>query len=96
MLIIKNGYKNDYNNNFVKKKFNIKDENIMKHLESIHFFGPYYSYCPPCGNRNIDFYKNLDNKKLNQIIQQIKKMRGSKILGNATERTKINKNIVQL
>ena len=92
----KNGYKNEYNNIFVKKKFNIKDENIMKHLESIHFFGPYYSYCPPCGNRNIDFYKNLDNKKLNQIIQQIKKMRGSKILGNGTERTKINKNIVQL
>lgn len=86
----KNEYKKNYNDNFVRKKLNIKDENIMKHLESIHFFGPYYSYCPPCGNRNLDFYKNLDNKKLFQIIQQIKKMRGQKILGNTRENN--NKN----
>ena len=68
----------------------------MKHLESINFFGPYYSYCPPCGNRNIDFYKNLDKKKLIQIVQQIKKMRGSGSLGNMTERIQINNNNLQL
>ena len=91
----KNGYKSYYNKSFAKKKFNIKDENIMKHLESINFFGPYYSYCPPCGNRNIDFYKNLDNKKLIQIVQQIKKMRGSGPFGNLTERIQINNNMAK-
>ena len=87
---MRNVYKKD-NDLFIKKKFNIKNEIIMKHLESINFFGPYFSYCPPCGNRNVDFYKNLDKKRLIQIVQLIKKMRGHKALGNMTERLKVNK-----
>lgn len=77
-----------YDNIFVKKKYKIKNETIKKQLESINFFGPYYSYCPPCGNRNVDFYKNLDNNKLIQIVQQIKKMKGKGIYGNLSERTR--------
>ena len=91
---MKNGYKKE-NDFFVRKKFNIKDRNVMKHLESVNFFGPYYTYCPPCGNRNVDFYKNLDKKKLIQIVQQIKKFRGKAILGNLSDRANINKNKAQ-
>ena len=69
------------NSEFVKKKFDIKNELVMKQLESINFFGPYYSYCPPCGNRNIDFYKNLDSQTLVSLVQQIKILRG-KVKGN--------------
>ena len=69
------------NSEFVKKKFDIKNELVMKQLESINFFGPYYSYCPPCSNRNIDFYKNLDYQTLVSLVQQIKILRG-KVKGN--------------
>ena len=69
------------NSEFVKKKFDIKNELVMKQLESINFFGPYYSYCPPCSNRNIDFYKNLDSQTLVSLVQQIKILRG-KVKGN--------------
>ena len=94
---MKVGFKNN-NDEFVKKKFTIKDENIMKHLESINFFGPYYSYCPPCGNRNIDFYQNMDKKKLIQIVQQIKKIKGQSSFESLSERNNINinKNMAQL
>ena len=86
--------KND--NLFIKKKYKIKDENVMKQLENINFFGPYYSYCPQCGNRNVDFYKNLDNNKLIQIVQQIKKIRGLGIYENLNDRSKKKKNITNL
>ena len=92
---MKNEYKKD-NNIFIKKKYNIQNENILNQLESINFFGPYYSYCPPCGNRNIDFYKNLDKKKLVEIVQQIKKMRGKNNIGNITERANMNVDRIQL
>jgi hypothetical protein len=69
------------NSEFVKKKFDIKNELVMKQLESINFFGPYYSYCPSCSNRNIDFYKNLDSQTLVSLVQQIKILRG-KVKGN--------------
>ena len=92
---MKNEYKKD-NNIYIKKKYNILNENILNQLESINFFGPYYSYCPPCGNRNIDFYKNLDKKKLVEIVQQIKKMRGKNNIGNITERANMNVDTIQL
>ena len=92
---MKNEYKKD-NNIYIKKKYNILNENILNQLESINFFGPYYSYCPPCGNRNIDFYKNLDKKKLVEIVQQIKKMRGKNNIGNITERANMNVDRIQL
>ena len=80
-----NGYKKD-GHLMIKNKYNIENEDVMNQLESINFFGPYYSYCPPCGNRNIDFYKNLDKKKLIQIVQQIKKKREKEFSYNLTER----------
>lgn len=92
---MKNTYKKD--DDFFLKKINnnFKDEAIINQLESINFFGPYYSYCPPCGNRNIDFYKNLDKNKLIQIVQQIKKIRTKGILWNITERAK-DKNVAKI
>ena len=87
--IMRSGYKKN-KDIFFKKKLNIKNETIMKNLESINFFGPYYSYCPPCGNRNVDFYKNLDKEKLIQIIQLIKKIK-YKTSENLSDRLNINK-----
>ena len=72
------------------KKVEINNPILKKYLESIHNFGPYYSFCPPHKNRNLEFYKNLDIKKANEIIQYIKKAKGYTIV---SENPKINNNI---
>ena len=70
------------NNDFYVKKININNPAVMKYLEGINFFGPYFSYCPPCENRNLEFYKNLEPNQCIQIIQQIKKNKGKNIIVN--------------
>ena len=81
-----------FDNSFIKKQFENKNNNIMKQLESINYYGPYYSYCPPCYNRNVDYYNNLDDNKLIQIIQQIKKRREESILNLSEKSKKMTKN----
>ena len=60
----------------------------MKYLEGINFFGPYFSYCPPCGNKNLEFYKNLEQNQCFQIIQQIKKNKGRNIIFSEDKKNK--------
>ena len=57
------------------KKVEITNPIINKNLESINFYGPYFSHCPPCYNRNLDYYKNLEVNQCLDIIHHIKKMR---------------------
>ena len=52
----------------------------MKQLESINFFGPYYSYCSKCGEKNTNFYKNIDSETLIEIIKQIQNNKDEQIL----------------
>jgi uncharacterized protein Veg len=59
---------------------NINNPVVIKYLEGINFYGPYFSYCPPCGNKNLEFYKNLELKQCLQIIHQIKKNKGKNIV----------------
>ena len=81
-------FQNKNNNNiylnsdydFFNKKININNPAVLKYLEGINYFGPYFSYCPPCGNRNLEFYKNLEPNQCLQIIQQIKKNKGKNIV----------------
>jgi hypothetical protein len=53
---------------------------IQKNLENINFYGPFYSYCPPCLNRNLDFYNNLEENQCLKLIQYIRKIRKKNIL----------------
>ena len=73
------------------KKVNINNPILLKYLEGISFFGPYFSYCPPCGNRNLEFYKNLEINQCLQIIQQIKKNKGKNFIINKKKKD-TNKN----
>jgi len=68
------------NNELFDKKVNINNPVVIKYLEGINFYGPYFSYCPPCGNKNLEFYKNLELKQCLQIIHQIKKNKGKNIV----------------
>lgn len=63
----------DYNN--FKKKVEINNPIINKNLESINYYGPYFSHCPPCYNRNLNYYKNLEINQCLEIIHHIKKNR---------------------
>ena len=62
------------------KKINIDNPVIKKYLEGINFYGPYFSFCPPCGNRNLEFFKNLEPNQCLSIIQQIKKQKGKQLI----------------
>ena len=68
------------------KKIEINDPVIKKHLDNINFFGPYYSYCPPCRNRNLEFYNKLEQGQCLKIIQYIKKIIGRKNFLNIKEK----------
>ena len=57
------------------KKVEINSPIINKNLESINYYGPYFSHCPPCYNRNLEYYKNLEINQCLDIIHHIKKMR---------------------
>ena len=81
-------YLNSYNELF-DKKVSINNPLILKYLEGINFYGPYFSYCPPCGNKNLEFYKNLEQKQCLQIIQQIKKNKGKNIVLSDEKNKKI-------
>ena len=65
-------------NEIFNRKIEITNPLVKKHLESINYFGPYYSYCPPCRNRNMEFYKNLEPNQCIEIIKCIKKERKRK------------------
>ena len=84
------------NNDFYFKKININNPTVMKYLEGINYFGPYFSYCPPCGNRNLEFYKNLETNQCLQIIQQIKKNKGKNIIVNKKKEGDSNNKIEQI
>ena len=58
------------------KKIEINNPIIKKYLESINFFGPYFSYCPPCRNRNMEFYNKMNHNEAIKLMQYLKKVKG--------------------
>ena len=62
------------------RKYKISNPVIERNLENINFYGPYYSYCPPCLNRNLEFYNNLEPNQCLKLIHYIKKIRKKSIL----------------
>jgi len=58
-----------------QKLIDITNPIIKKNVESINNFGPYFSYCPSCRNKNMDFYNNLEPNHCLELIHYIKKIR---------------------
>ena len=67
----------DYKN-FIKK-IKVKNPLVNRNLESINFYGPYFSYCPPCYNKNIEYYNNLEVNQCVGLLHHIKKMKTKEI-----------------
>ena len=66
----------NFDHNSFYKKTKISNPIIKKNLEFINYYGPYYSYCPPCLNRNLEYYNNLEPSQCLKLINYIKKFRG--------------------
>ena len=61
-----------------KEKNDINDSKILSLLQSINFYGPYFSYCPTCHDNNLNFYKNLDKNECLNLLNHIKLERSKK------------------
>ncbi len=59
------------------KKIKINDPVKFKYLKLIKFHGPYYSFCPPCNNRNIEFYNQLERNQCIKLLNYIRKERSN-------------------
>ena len=67
-------YLNDYDIDILKKRKEIiKNPLANRHLERINYFGPYYSYCPSCGIKNLHFYEKLPVNRIIKLTNIIKK-----------------------
>ena len=73
------------------KKVEINTPIINKNLEGINYYGPYFSHCPPCYNRNLEYYKNLEINQCLGIIHHIKKMRMKNTLLDIKKSEKLEK-----
>ena len=62
-------------NNDNKDNTKINNPIIKKNIESINFYGPYFSFCPSCRTKNLEYYNNMEPNKCLELIQFIKKIR---------------------
>ena len=77
-------------NNFITK-LKVKSPLVNKNLENINFYGPYFSYCPPCYNKNIEYYNNLEINQCLGLLHHIKKL---KITNNKSKKNEFDKKVV--
>jgi hypothetical protein len=57
------------------KKIKIKNPKIKKNLEDIDYYGPYFSHCPSCKNKNLDFYQTMESNQCLKLLSYLKKVR---------------------
>ena len=88
---INKNYKKDIKKDYyTKRRVILKNPYAMKQLESINYFGPYYSYCSKCGVENANFYKNIGDDTLIEIVKQIQNSKDEEILKKIKSKKKCN------
>ena len=50
----------------------LNDPKIFNILCKLNLYGPYFSYCPNCFDKNIDFYKNIGKSQCMSLLNYIK------------------------
>jgi hypothetical protein len=67
------------NNNY-EKDIEIKSPELRRSLEDINYYGPYFSHCPICRYKNLDFYQTMEPHQCLKLLNYIKlKRSGIKI-----------------
>ena len=60
------------------KEIKIIDKAIKKNIKSINIFGPHFSFCPSCQNKNLEFYNEMEPKQCLCLINYIKNVKSKK------------------
>jgi hypothetical protein len=60
-----------------QKEIVIENPAIKRSLEDINYYGPYFSHCPICRNRNLDFYQTMEPHQCLKLLNYIKKKRSN-------------------
>lgn len=63
----------NFNYEEFNKKIEISNPDVRKLLEDLNYFGPHFSHCPSCRNKNLEFYETLEPSQCINILQFIKK-----------------------
>lgn len=57
------------------KVIEIKNPKIKRDLELINYYGPRYTHCKLCNNRNLEFYKNSEPNQTLKLLHYLKKIK---------------------
>lgn len=61
-----------------EEKIEITNPKIKRELEIIDYYGPRYSYCKICNNKNLEFYQNFETNQCLKLLSYLKKERLAK------------------
>ena len=92
-IIIKNKTGNIKKEKENDLKINVNNPIIKKNIESINFYGPYYSFCSSCRNKNMEYYNNMEPNQCIDIIHLIKKIRHKNPVMNITKNSSKKKSV---
>ena len=57
------------------RKVDVLNPKIDKKLKDIQYYGPYYSHCPPCRNKNINFYNTMETNQCMELLNYLRGIR---------------------
>lgn len=58
-----------------EEKIEITNPKIKRELEIIDYYGPRYTYCKSCHNKNLEFYQNFETNQCLKLLSYLKKER---------------------
>ena len=64
-----------FHNEEFDKVIEITNPKIKRDLELINYYGPLYTHCKVCNNRNLEFYKNSEPNQTLKLLQYLKKIK---------------------
>ena len=64
-----------FHNKEFDKVIKITNPKIKRDLELINYYGPMYTHCKFCNNRNLEFYKNSEPNQTLKLLQYLKKIK---------------------
>ena len=73
-----------FHNEEFDKVVEITNPKIKRDLELINYYGPMYTHCKFCNNRNLEFYKNSEPNQTLKLLQYLKKIK----LGDSEDKDK--------
>lgn len=57
------------------RKITITNPKIKRELELIHYYGPRYSHCKLCRNKNLDYYQHNEPNQCFKLLSYLKRTR---------------------